>query len=255
MPIENTNALAAACESIDGTIRIRVIRGKNQLDCFVNPVYDGAYARLGMWVRDSTAGIGTFSFYDMRTLRFGALGHAVTDIDIGDMLRIGKGEICLSEIIGVHAGTYGTPGELRGSFGYNQNGIGDIVSNTQFGIFGTIHTGMSNPLYPDGVMLAYPDEVKLGKATFLSTVDASTVQEFGCEIVKLYDQADPDTKGMVVQITDEALLERTGGIVQGMSGSPILQNGKLVGIITHVFVNDPARGYGVFAYWMYQGMQ
>lgn len=204
---------------------------------------------LGLWVRDSTVGVGTLTLYDAKTNRFGALGHAITDIDTHSRMSVSHGNISLSKIIGIKQGQKGEPGELRGSFS-DKDEIGTITKNTDFGIYGDGVENIKNSLYPDGLPIGLQDEVHAGSAEILSTIDDSGIQSFTCNITRVQSQSSPDQRGMVFEITDERLLSQTGGIVQGMSGSPIIQDGKLIGAVTHVFVNDPTRGYGMFIEWM-----
>ena len=216
----------------------------------VRDYQDGKY-RLGIWVRDSTAGVGTLTFYDPVTKKFGSLGHAITDVDTHTKLSVKDGEIFHSSIIDVRQGVRGQPGELQGSFDdTGSNLMGKLESNTDYGIFGTLYKPLQNELYPDTVPVAAKEEVHTGRATLLTTVDDEGVREFGCEILRVNQQDTPTTKGMIVKITDPDLLKRTGGIVQGMSGSPIIQDGKIIGALTHVFINDPTQGYAVFIEWM-----
>ena len=242
--------LCASCEN--SGLSATVLRDRETLTFTIVPAVDISdnVPRVGMWVRESTAGIGTLSFYNMADLHYGALGHAVTDADTGAKLLIKSGEIIRASIIGIAIGEQGAPGELRGTFNSMSERLGSIEENTPYGVFGTLYMPLPNPLYPDGVMLAYPEELKEGPAELLTSVDGDGVQAYSCEIIKLYSQNRADTKGMVIRITDERLIEKTGGIVQGMSGSPILQNGKLAGAVTHVFINDPLKGYCVYALWM-----
>ncbi len=206
---------------------------------------DGEY-RLGAWVRDSTAGIGTLSFYDPETNRFGALGHAITDIDTGRVLDVQTGEIIQSGISEIHRSESGRPGELVGQFSGSSPALGSIEINGAYGIYGDAYQPLLNELYPDGVPILSRDEVRLGPAQLLTTLDDGGISAYDCEIVKLARQAGPAQRSMVIRITDPKLLERTGGIVQGMSGSPILQNDRIIGAVTHVLVNDPTMGYGIF---------
>ena len=216
----------------------------------VRDYQDGKY-RLGIWVRDSTAGVGTLTFYDPVTKIFGSLGHAITDVDTHTKLSLKDGEIFHSSIIDIRQGVRGQPGELQGSFDDTGNNLmGKLEKNTDYGIFGTLYKPLKNALYTDPLPVAGKEEVVTGRAALLTTVDDEGVREFDCEIVRVNKQEAPTTKGMIVRITDPDLLDRTGGIVQGMSGSPILQNGKIVGALTHVFINDPAQGYAVFIEWM-----
>ena len=191
----------------------------------------------------------------MSSMRFGALGHAVTDPDAGTMIEAKRGELSEASIVGVTHGEQGFPGEVRGTFSAVSKRLGAIDRNTRYGVFGEMYAPLTSALYPEGVALAYPDEVETGKATLLTSLEDGVTTEYECEIIKLFEQSTSDGKGMVVKVTDKRLLEHTGGIVQGMSGSPILQNGKLVGAVTHVFINDPTKGYGIYAYWMYEQMR
>lgn len=209
---------------------------------------DGTY-KLGVWVRDSTAGIGTLTFYDPDTGRYGALGHAVTDIDAGIVLPIEGGAIYENSIIDIERGTDGTPGEILGQF-YEGGYLGSIDENTDFGIFGAAANGMENTLYPAGIETAEPGDVRTGKAKILTTVGDEGLTAYDAEIVRIEDQNKPTTRSFTIRVKDKRLLDKTGGIVQGMSGSPVIQDGKLVGAVTHVYVNDPTMGYGVYIDWM-----
>lgn len=211
--------------------------------------HDSRY-RLGIWVRDSTAGVGTLTFYDPESGHFGALGHAITDVDTGTLLPVKNGEIMQSKITDVKVGRRGEPGELKGVFSNRKNVIGTIQRNTQYGIYGSIFKPAPEFYYKEPLPICYQYGVKTGKASILATVDGYGIKEFDVRIIKVNFQQQPSSKGMVIEITDPELLERTGGIVQGMSGSPIIQDGKIIGAITHVFVNDPCRGYGIFIEWM-----
>lgn len=202
---------------------------------------DGVY-RAGIWVRDSSAGIGTMTFYDPAAGVFAGLGHAICDIDTGSIMPLHSGEIVDVSILGVNKGASGTPGELKGTF--LPKTTGELKVNSQCGIFGTGEMPDSDAA---PVPLALRCEVEEGPAIIRCTLSDNKVQEFEAVIEKVSIAQDNPTKNMVIHVTDPELLEKTGGIVQGMSGSPILQNGKLVGAVTHVFVNDPTRGYGIFA--------
>lgn len=205
---------------------------------------DGTY-RAGIWVRNDTQGIGTLTYIDQEG-NFGALGHGISDIDTGELLNISDGVLYDAEVISVVKGTQGTPGELAGVIHYSSGyQIGNIEENCKNGLYGTV-TGM--PALVEGqelVEIAYRQEVEEGPATIWSTVDGSC-REYEVEIKEVRLNGKDVNKGMIVEVTDPELLELTGGIVQGMSGSPIIQNGKLVGAVTHVLVNDPTRGYGIF---------
>lgn len=202
---------------------------------------DGVY-RAGIWVRDSSAGIGTMTYYEPATGVFAGLGHAICDVDTGNIMPLHSGEIVDVSILGVNKGASGTPGELRGAF--LPKTTGQLCVNSQAGIFGV---GAMPDWESEAVPLAMRHEVEAGPAVIRCTLADNRVEEFSVEIEKVSIAQDNPTKNMVLHVTDSRLLEKTGGIVQGMSGSPILQNGKLVGAVTHVFVNDPTRGYGIFA--------
>ena len=214
----------------------------------VQGVNDNKY-HIGLWVRDSTAGIGTMTFFDPETGSFGALGHGITDIDTGLLMPVNSGEVLESNIIAVKKGEQGTPGELKGIFLENKPPMGHIFKNDECGIYGRVlkdYTVANNRLYPIGIR----GQVKVGPATILSNIEGDEIQEFDIYIEKVARQSFSGPKGMVLRVTDKRLLNSTGGIVQGMSGSPIIQNGKLIGAVTHVLVNDPTRGYGIFIEWM-----
>lgn len=239
----------------EGAARLSVRRGDQNLELTIYPVQDAEDGlwKLGVWVRDSTLGVGTLTFYDPASGKFAGLGHAITDVDTGKLLTVKDGEIVESDILEVVKGEEGEPGELRGSFGQNDEVIGTISKNTEYGLYGNTQKQMQNGIY-GALPAAKRDEVKVGEATLLCTLDDSGVKEYSCKIVKVNSQGSPEQKSFVVQIDDERLLETTGGIVQGMSGSPIIQNGKIVGAVTHVFINDPTQGYGIYLDWMLSEM-
>ncbi len=200
---------------------------------------------LGMWVRDSIAGLGTLTFYSYDKQKFAALGHSIADIDTGETMPVKNGELVFSKIVSCKKGEQGTPGGLTGIFLEDSKEIGTIYENSSFGIYGNLSDEKSVPdINP--VPIGIKKDVTLGKAEIISTIENDTPQTFEVEIIKVNKQDKPDIKGMVIKITDKELLQKTGGIIQGMSGSPIIQNGKLIGAVTHVFVNDPTRGYGIF---------
>ena len=209
--------------------------------------------RLGAWVRDSTAGVGTLSFLDTSSGWFAALGHPVSDIDTQETLLVREGRLVPAEIVDVVRGSQGTPGELMGVFSSAGISLGNINANTEYGIYGGVNPSGKDRTEQQ-IPMGYAFEAHAGEATLLSTISDRGVESFSCQIVRVSTQDAPSTKGMVIQITDERLLGTTGGIVQGMSGSPVLQDGKLVGVVTHVFVNDPTRGYCVYAEWMHEEM-
>ena len=221
------------------TVEMVVQRTGKEVRMRIAPVrdaLDGQY-RLGVWVRDSTAGVGTLSFYDPESGAFGALGHAITDVDTGESLTVRDGDIMHADIVDVLKGQRGEPGELKGSFLKEGETFGSILLNNAFGIYGQSDEALVNPLYPQSLPVGSRYSVHEGKASILSTVEGDTVREYEVEITRCVQQGSPAQKGMILRVTDPELLERTGGIVQGMSGSPILQDGRLIGAVTHVCVN------------------
>ena len=206
--------------------------------------------KIGLWIRDSTAGIGTLTFYDSKTNKFGALGHPITDVDTGTILKINTGNLTLSSIISVKKGEKGSPGELRGIFVDEEAPIGNITKNTICGIFGEGSNKLINEKYNKPMKIALKNEIYEGAATILTTIDGGKPESYNIVIEKLLSQDIPGPKSMIIRVTDPRLLEKTGGIVQGMSGSPIIQNNKIVGAVTHVLVNKPDTGYGIYIEWM-----
>jgi len=208
--------------------------------------------KIGLWIRDSTAGVGTMTFFDSNTNKFGALGHPITDCDTNEPFLIRKGELLESSIISIKKGERGAPGELKGIFINEQLPTGNIQKNTESGIFGEIKNTQALNKKIKPIKVGFRDEISIGKAKIITTIDENGPQEFDIEIEKLLNQSTPGSKSMVIKITDPKLLEKTGGIVQGMSGSPIIQNNKLIGAVTHVLINKPDTGYGIYIEWMLQ---
>ncbi len=218
----------------------------------VTPVLDekDQTYRLGVYIRDSAAGVGTLTFYAPDHGMYGALGHVITDMDTRTPIVPSGGEIVHSSVSSISKSSNGEPGEKRAHFFKEHLILGDIKKNTQFGIFGKMNKFPEYGNMDKAIPVAFASEVKEGPAEILTVVDGQKVERFKIDIVHAAKQPSPSTKGLIIKITDQRLLERTGGIVQGMSGSPILQDGKLVGAVTHVFVNDPASGYGCYIEWM-----
>ena len=237
-PIASMEMLTkAVTESAGSPLMVEYTRDGQKRTATVTPVKDeSGILRIGIWVRDSTAGIGTMTYMDPMTMRFGALGHAVTDIDTGRILPIETGEVFEAQIMEVIKGERGEAGELHGVFTGKWDAIQNLTHNTAAGVYGVLAKPQPNPLYPQGLPMAEPEELHTGKATILTTVDANGIREFDCEILRIHPQMTHDARSMVIRITDPDLLAITGGIVQGMSGSPIIQDGKLVGAVTHVCV-------------------
>lgn len=250
--IHNANHLGELINDNRESLRVTVLRKDKEIDLDVTPVKDttdGRY-RVGLWVRDSTAGIGTMTYADPQNLSFAGLGHAIADVDTSENLLLKEGQIVPARIIDVIKGEDGSPGELCGVFVTSGNALGKILANSEQGLFGRLYQPVSSPAYPNGLPIGWQNEVQVGHATILCTVSEQTIEEYDCQIVRVNRQRQPAGKGMVIEITDPRLLGMTNGIVQGMSGSPVIQNGKIVGAITHVLVSDPHKGYGIFIEWM-----
>lgn len=210
---------------------------------------DGDY-KIGLWVRDSTAGVGTLTFYDKESGKYGAIGHPITDSETEKILSIKNGDLLNSSIISIKKGVKGNPGELRGIFSSDKKPIGNVTGNTQCGIFGSMNTENLKNINNKTYKVGWRDEIQPGPAQIITTIDEEGPKLYDIEIVKLTKQESISTKSMVIKITDERLLEKTGGVVQGMSGSPIIQNDKIIGAVTHVLVNKPEIGYGIYIEWM-----
>ena len=243
--VRNNDELAAAVEhAAGGSLEIVYLRDGQQHTCTLTPVADrttGVY-RAGVWVRDSSAGIGTLTFVDPSKGTFAGLGHAISDTDTGKNITLLSGEIVPVIITGHVKGTAGAPGELRGEFP-DAAALGTVLANDSTGIYGRWggqEKGQSVPV-------AEIQEVTTGEAEILTTIAGSTPKRYKVIVERVNMTASDPNRNLLVRVNDPALLADTGGIVQGMSGSPVIQNGRLVGALTHVLVNDPTRGYGIFA--------
>lgn len=225
---------------------LEVLRGGEEQKLRMEAVQTGADSyKLGIWVRDDTQGVGTLT-YRTEDGRFGALGHGITDSDTGLLINVSQGKIYDTEIVDIVKGKQGAPGEMVGIIHSSENmRLGDVEKNTDCGIFGNIKR--ESPLWAakNSINIGFKQEIKKGKAVILCQL-GEEIEEYEIEIEKIKWNSESDSKGMVIKITDERLLKKTNGIVQGMSGSPILQGGKLIGAVTHVFIQDSSRGYGIF---------
>lgn len=242
-PITSTNDLIKTVNQSEGNnVNIKYIRDEEVLNDEIKPTKTSETEyKLGLWVRDTAAGIGTISFYDPESKKFAALGHGIMDIDTKDLISIANGEITTANIVSIAKGEKGIPGEIRGSL-IGQTTIGSIAKNTSLGIYGVINNStLLNVSSKDAVEIALREEIKTGKAKIICMLENNKKEEYEIEIQKIYTNNNTDNKSMVVKITDKELLEKTGGIIQGMSGSPIIQNGKLIGCLTHVLVSDPTK--------------
>lgn len=236
-------------ENKEKTLELEVVREGKEKSLQIIPVYcdeDEEY-KIGAWIKDSTQGIGTLTYLDPEDMSFGALGHGITDIDMKKLMPIREGEITTASISSITKGEKGEPGEISGVIQYKeQNIIGEIEKNTSLGIYGKVNKRGKEYICHNKIPLGFQNEVHEGKASILVNLTGKEVREYEVYIQKVAAYSAEPSKGMVVKIVDPTLLEMTNGIVQGMSGSPIIQDGKLIGAITHVFVQDPTKGYGIF---------
>ena len=220
-------------------IELSVFRGKSPISMTLTPELssDGVYT-AGMWVKDSTAGIGTVTYFDERSMSFGALGHGICDNETGMLMPLAKGEIMSATVTGLNRAQKGYAGGLVGYMG--DEALGEITLNNDFGIYGRYH----RPMEGRTIEAASDSEIHTGDAVIISTLDEEGAKEYTVAIETL-SLSDISGQNMILRVTDSALLDKAGGIIQGMSGSPIVQDGRLVGAVTHVFVNSPERGYGI----------
>ena len=250
--MEDIKPLVEAAGEQGESLHLTIKRGKETIKTKLVPKKskkENAF-QLGLYIRDSAAGIGTMTFYEPNSKKYGALGHIISDMDTKKPIDIDDGTIVRSSVTAIEKGNSGSPGEKQAKFSIADHHLGNITKNSPFGIFGKLNQGLSNGNMDQALPIALSHEVKDGPAKILTVIKGEKVESFDVEIMSSIPQKAPATKGMVVKITDKRLLKETGGIVQGMSGSPIIQNGKVIGAVTHVFVNDPTSGYGVHIEWM-----
>ena len=241
-----SNAVHLAGEQ-QGSVNILFKHQDQILEKIVKPIFcveTGRY-RMGLFVRDEAAGVGTLSFLDPESKQYGALGHVITDADTNQKIEIFNGKIMASSIYAIEKGKRGHPGEKIGSFVSNSSFMGSIEKNTMTGIFGKMNGVVVNPYFKEPISVGWESEVKVGPAKIYTVIQGEKIEEFNVNIDRVMHNR-TDSKNMIVRVTDPRLLNITGGIIQGMSGSPIVQDGKIIGAVTHVFVNDSQRGYGVF---------
>lgn len=246
--ISSTDELIETVNRSEGKeIKVKYLHEEETKECSITPVKTGENEyKLGLWVRDSAAGVGTVTYYEPSTKTFGALGHGITDIDTDELVPIASGEFVTTKILNIVKGEDGVPGKIQGTV-ENQKNIGSISKNTKYGIYGSVqNVSALNIDTSKEIEVALRKEIKVGKATILCSLDNQEVGEYEIEIEQIDTQNSYNNKSMKIKVTDERLLEKTGGIIQGMSGSPIIQNGKFVGAVTHVLVNNPQEGYAVF---------
>lgn len=239
----NTDDFISAIENSGGKeLTLTVEREGEKLDLKLKPtVSESGRYRAGLWVRDSSAGIGTITFYDNENMVFAGLGHGVCDVDTGKIMPLSGGEAVRATVNGFYKSSPGDPGELCGVF--SETALGSLRVNGATGVYGTLNEAAEAKQIP----VALESEVKEGKAQIIATVDGNGPQYYDAQITKVYPASGNEERNLIIKITDKDLLAKTGGILQGMSGSPIIQDSMLVGAVTHVFVNDPTQGYGIFA--------
>lgn len=240
--VTSTKSLAQKIEASSGAkMTFDIVRNNRNLTITFETCKEkstGKY-KAGLWVRDSTAGLGTVTFYNSSTDSFAGLGHGIYDVDTNEIMPMNNGEVFSAYVNGIYKSSTGSVGELCGVI--TGKSVGELCLNNEKGVYGFTQTDKT-----EAVPVAVKQEVTTGKAQIYCTLDDGGVKSYDIEIKKIYSNSDSVNKDMIIEVTDKALLEKTGGIVQGMSGSPIIQNGKLVGAVTHVFVNDPTKGYAIF---------
>jgi stage IV sporulation protein B len=246
--IDCTEDVRQALSHSDGQVLLKILRNDREQELSVTPQITRDGPRLGVYLRQGITGVGTVTYYDPETGTFGSLGHGI-NTPKGDLASMTGGSLYQAKVISVKEGKRGDPGQLRGGI-TDETPVGTLEKNTHSGVFGkTASSWKGEPL-----STASPEEIRPGKATIRSTVSGNAPQEYSVEILKIYPGHRKDGRNMLIKITDPQLLKTTGGIVQGMSGSPILQDGKLIGAVTHVLVNDPTSGYGIFIENMLEAM-
>ncbi len=255
--INNTDELIECVNRSKGeSIQITYISDNEEEVANISPVKTGENEyKLGLWVRDAAAGVGTLTFYEPSTGEFGALGHGINDVDTYELIDIANGELVTTNIIDIVKGEDGTPGEIRGII-EGSSTIGSIYKNTDYGVYGKVTDKSRLNLDTNNELeVANRSEIKTGKAEIMCELENGKIEKYEIEIQKIFLENNQDNKSMLIKVTDEDLIEKTGGIIQGMSGAPIIQNGKFIGAITHVLVNDSKMGYAVFADLMIKQMR
>lgn len=243
---EQVGELIQRLAEAGGSLSVEVRRRGHLAVHQISPVRDSVGRwRLGLYIRDGAAGVGTLTFFDPATRRYGALGHVIAEAHTGQAIDVREGQIVAASIASIDKGQPGAPGEKVGVFVDNERSLGSIDRNTRFGIFGNMRQGVENPFFPQPIPVGLSAMVYEGPAEIITVTRGQRLERYQIRILRVVHAAQPDGKNLVIKITDPRLLSETRGIVQGMSGSPIIQDGRLIGAVTHVFVNDPSRGYGV----------
>lgn len=241
-------------ESNGNELKIKTSRNGNIITSKILPIKKDNEYQIGLWVKDAATGVGTITFYEKNSNRFAALGHGIVDSDTGNLIKIENGKLITTEIISIKKGEKESPGEIRGTI-VNQEEIGEVEKNTMFGIYGNItYLNRLNINLKNEYKVATRDEIKEGNAKILCCVENNKIEEFEIEIKKKYVNNNENNKSMLIEIKDKSLIEKTGGIVKGISGAPIIQDGKFIGAVTHVFVSDATMGYGIFGDLMIKEM-
>lgn len=242
-------------KSNGNSVKIKYLKNNETQETSITPVKSKDNYKIGLWVRDAAAGVGTLTFYEPSTNSFMALGHGISDIDTEKIVEISNGELITANIISIKKGEKGNPGEIKGTIDCG-NKIGEINKNTNLGVYGNVtNKNYLDIDYSNELEVAARNEIKEGKAQIICQLDNDGKKEYDIEIKKIYTTNNEDNKSMLIKVTDENLLNKTGGIIQGMSGAPIIQNGKFIGAVTNVLVNDPTQGYAVFADMMIKQMR
>lgn len=254
--VSNTDELIGEVNNSSGnSIKIKYLKNNETLETSITPVKSKNEYKIGLWVRDAAAGVGTLTFYEPSTNSFMALGHGISDIDTEKIVEISNGELITANIVSIKKGEKGKPGEMKGTID-SGNKIGEISKNTNLGVYGNVTNKSYLGIDSNNEMeVATRSEIKEGRAQIICQLDNNEKNKYNIEIEKIYTMNNEDNKSMLIKVTDEELLNKTGGIIQGMSGAPIIQNGKFVGAITNVLVNDPTQGYAIFADMMIKQMR
>lgn len=257
----NNNAICSTDELINcineskgKTIKLTYVHNEEKKEVSITPVETDINSyKIGLWVRDTAAGVGTATFYDKTSNKIAALGHGILDADTEELIDISTGELTTVDIVSVIKGESGNAGKIQGVI-EKQTEIGKIIKNTSFGVFART-TNYSIIDYKKTMKIALRNEIKIGEATLLCSLDSNEIKEYKVQIEKIYVDNNVNNKSMLIKINDKELIDKTGGIIQGMSGSPIIQNNKLIGALTHVLVQEPTKGYAIFADLMVKQMR
>lgn len=250
--VNNVDDIAQVLSTCNGEkVKLSVKRNGEFSEIFIEPALDritNTY-KLGLWIKEDAVGIGTLTFVNATTKRFGSLGHSINDSETNECIDVSGGNIYESKILGIKKGKSGKAGELIGTFS-RENVIGSVDKNCEYGVYGFVDNVENFIVDKTSIDIGGRLSAKPGKAQILSCLDGETIETYDIEIIKTNFQSSCNEKSMVIRVTDKDLIEKTGGIVQGMSGSPIIQDGKLIGAVTHVFVNDATKGFGIYIDWM-----